>query len=576
MSRFRLFSRLALVAVLCAAVAAATFGIPAGSIVSWSIGRIDPAIARSVKIGHAQVRLFPLPALVAEDVALADPAHPDLEIARVKRAVLEPALLTLFSTKPRLHTATLSGATLILDPLREHRARPAASPNVEVGKFVVEDGSVVARGASGSDRLLLGGINGEFTSKANEARSLSGTARIGRYTIAIKGRPEAPAGALLPLRLSGEVGRDGGADLMHASLLLARDASANFLTCRVLAGTLQGEPFDAYATIDASRKKPVIAASADFEKLRFDSFGSERRQSPFDTLEDMLNLTFKVSAKQVKGPGLEFAPAHAEVRLAGGRLTLDASDTGAFGGVLSARATVERQGDARTSFQLSDASMTRLILALDWPRVITGSLGAEGAFELPPRQEASIGDLSGHLAFKIENGAVKAPHFLGILQTLSATKNSQKILNDDGEMPFSFASGKVRIDSGVAASEDIVFESSALRMTGRAEANLSKQVLHATLEPEIQSDEGGVRQWKKLDVPVQITGPFQAPEIAVEVAGIDFNSKQLKDLASEGAKLLGLKPDGAADPFRDAIKDWGDLIFGGERTSRNKPPQSRP
>ena len=542
-----------------AALAVAFIGIPVGWMISPILAKVNPALAESIKIESSRIKLFPFLTFVAQGVEISDPQRRALKLAKISGASFHLSFAELLSGEPQLRSITLSGLTLYVAHMKLHAPAWERGEGVQIERVSVENGSVVMTNASGQENTLIKNVNAEFEAGTEGEARIGATGEFGSQAFRVSsslgsGRRSS---ALFPMSVTVDIGQ-GEPALFHSKFLLSEDLSSKLISCRTISGAVQGEAFDALATIDRSSRKPSLAVTADFGRLTFD--GAEASPDPnhanlqishiLDVLNgDLFDLTFQTSAREFKAPGLELAPAFAEGTLADGVLSMEVSKTKAYGGNLSALGSRDGSGRTHSSFRLTGASMAQFLSVLNWPVFASGGIDADGHLQTAASPNG-MRDISGEFTFKIRDGLLKTPHFLAIAQTLLTQGSSQQILNADGELPFSFLSGKARVEHGIAASDDIVFQSSFVRASGRGKFNVASHDMLFVFYPEIGSGHDGNKEWRAVDFPFEISGSLEEPRVAVDLAGTKVDVQQL-GLGSESRKKI-----------LDAIQQWGTTLFG--------------
>lgn len=549
-------------ALLAALIAVAFIGVPAGSFVSGAITGIDPRLAHAVKIGEARIKLLPRPVLTAGNIAVFDPHGPAHELLEIRKAHLAGTIAGLFTKNLHFSALTLSGVKVFAGPHLESLAKFADEKALKelrdtIDEVKIQNASVVRRTPNGNEESLAGSANAALTLIGAGAPNLRAEAELGRYAVKIavasEGQQASP-GALFPIHVSANVDKDGSA-LMNGSFLLTQDAAAKGFTCRLVSGSIQGRPFTALATIDTSHKRPAIALNAAFESLTLPA-ANLKPEMPPNILggvlgNNLLDLSFKISANKVTGPSIELAPAYAEGSLSGGKLTVDVSKTQAYGGSLNGQFTVQKGEEARSNFELRGAQLPKLLTSFSWHDAISGSLDADGRLAAWSTGTAAE-PLSGDVSLKVKNGAVAAPALAKIIQSFLSNQ-SKSILNGEGKLPFSLDAQRININHGIATADNMLFKSSLVRALGHGRADLSKGTLDFVFAPQVVSSESPPSDGNK--VRVAITGTFERPEVSATGLGGAIIDK----LESEGEDALGLNKEERAT-VRDAIKTFQDWL----------------
>src|SRR5262249_55426178 len=138
-----------------------------------------------------------------------------------------------------------------------------------------------------------------------------------------------------------------------------------------------------------------------------------------------------------------------------------------------------------------------------------------------------------------------------------------------------------RVANGHATTDDLRLAGPLIRVTGKGSANLVARRLDFRVDPKLVlslQGQGGPTDPAGLGVPVVIRGPWDAPQIYPDVAGIlDNPQAAFAKLKSMGGSLFGLlnQPGsgGQTPEAEDVIKSLDQMIRGGG-DGRNRQPST--
>ena len=151
--------------------------------------------------------------------------------------------------------------------------------------------------------------------------------------------------------------------------------------------------------------------------------------------------------------------------------------------------------------------------------------------------EAMKATLNGTAQFKLANGAIKGFNLAhAVRQAKAAFKGqSAKSAPSIKETDFTALTGSARITDGVAENRDLSAKTPLLRIRGAGQADLRQDTVDYKLKGTVVGSakgQGGkdLQDLAGLTIPIHIRGPFEKPEIGVDLDDL------LKDLAAERAK----------------------------------------
>lgn len=153
-----------------------------------------------------------------------------------------------------------------------------------------------------------------------------------------------------------------------------------------------------------------------------------------------------------------------------------------------------------------------------------------------------VSTLAGRAEIKVTEGALVGWDADAIVAEVGRGRMPHTERRHDARTPFKELSGNFQIAQGVARSKDLKLDSETVTASGTATVNIVDRNLDIVLKPKVAS--GGI------EVPVRIAGPWGAPNLVADVAGVLKSPqaqeavKNLKDGNVDGAlrSVLGNGP----------------------------------
>ena len=252
------------------------------------------------------------------------------------------------------------------------------------------------------------------------------------------------------------------------------------------------------------------------------------------------------------------------VTMDGQNVNIDLSNASLYSG--SIKGTAKHGGDdsVAVDMTLSGVQIEPLMTALTGASKvkgtanITANVTGKGA-----TQQAVMGSLNGKGDIKITDGAIKG---IDIANFIRNAKSGFVMGNSTSEATdFSALTASYKIASGVLSNDDLLMMSPILRLTGKGTLNLAAQTINYRAVPTVVGSlkgQGGKADAKGVEVPLNITGPWSAPQVQPDIAGLVQGL--VKDPAALKQNLSGLlggkaatSTDGTAAP---AQKGLGGLL----------------
>ena len=196
-----------------------------------------------------------------------------------------------------------------------------------------------------------------------------------------------------------------------------------------------------------------------------------------------------------------------------------------------------------STFALSGISARPLLkdaAGMDWlsgTGNITLALTGNG-----PSEAAIVRTLNGKFDFAMSDGAILGFNLGGALRDLSQGEIPDFSGSPRKKTDFSELTASFDIAKGVAHNNDLKLASPLLRATGAGTVNLPQRTLNYTVRPKLVaslSGQGGQVDLSGIEVPVNITGPWDNPEIAPDIAAALNSESTVEAVKSIGEQLKG-------------------------------------
>uniref|UniRef100_E6VEZ6 AsmA family protein n=1 Tax=Rhodopseudomonas palustris (strain DX-1) TaxID=652103 RepID=E6VEZ6_RHOPX len=583
MKPIRIAGAIAALLVVAAALLIA-IGIPAGALTAAIQSRIERDTGYRVTIaGTGTVRLFPAVALTLHDVTAESPdggpADPRLKIATVRA---ELPLTSLVSATPRITELTLISPELHLPLLRRRgdavatpaSARKADAGLAEIERIVIQDGAVVMTSAADRIERRIGGIQADV--ERDDARgpiTASGSAALGRSPLSFELTATPPSDERQPILVDVTLDAPG---LLTSRLRARAEARLRDATLSIngISGKLGDAPFNGWAAVDVAGK-PRVKLDLDFRRLdlvaitRSVPAGAPWSEAPLDFVGlNYVDAEIRLSAAELNIGPARIAPASADAGLASGVLSVRASRLGAYGGEATGTLTIDAS-NTEPSFNLRcDIDGVQALPLLDgltdFDR-LDGKMQAKLALRSSGGSARAIASgLNGSAAIGLRDGAIRGIDITRMIRNLTAHPQDGWQTAPTDATDLSEFAASFRIVQGQAVTSDLQFAGPLVRMTGAGNIDLPAKTLALAAEPKLVLTAPGQNSLTRgaggpgaepigFGVPVKIEGPWAAPRIFPDIAGMlddpDAAYQRLRRIGSGLFGLLGSSPPnhGAAD-----------------------------
>jgi uncharacterized protein involved in outer membrane biogenesis len=167
-----------------------------------------------------------------------------------------------------------------------------------------------------------------------------------------------------------------------------------------------------------------------------------------------------------------------------------------------------------------------------------------------------ISSLKGTAAFSFVNGAIRGIDIEAMAKDVATNILTGWRQGPDARTPFDSLSASFTVNNGIAATNTINFVSPVMAVKGGGIVDLPHQTLNLKVSPTLTLAETQGLDLAGLAVPIILKGPWAAPRIYPDIAGILENPEAayntLRKLVGEGT-TASLKEKGQA--IKQQVKD---------------------
>jgi AsmA protein len=596
----------AIAAVIVVIALLLMIGIPSGFLTQTIQDRVERATGYKLAVnGTTRLGIWPSLNVTLNDITVQDPKARDpdsrLTIGSVQADI---PLRTALSGHPQVSELVVSKPVLYVPLRRERDARAdnsprAASPpgataanDVTIDHVKVIDGAVVFANLRDRVENRIDGINADAIIGADRQIGFAGSARSGDQPLKFEIKAALPAGSMQRQNIPVELMLDSPG-LAGRALSAKAQVRANgaVLAINGLSGTLDGVPFNGWASADLS-SKPLLKVDLDFQ--RFDIGTPSRGKPPSQPgkpwSNEPINLAglnyvdaqIRISAAQLSIGDARFAPAAVDAALGSGVLKAQFSHLGVYGGEADGELTIDVSGNIPNYLLRSDLAGVRALPLLsglaDFDK-IDGKMQAKLAFRSSGlSQRAIISGLSGTAFLVFQDGAVRDLNIAKMIRSLASGTLSGWQQGRDQTTDLTQLSASFRIEQGQATTSDLTLAGPLVRMTGTGTVDLPAKSLAFRVEPKLvmtTEGQGSAANPVGLGIPVAIEGPWAEPRIYPDVTGMldnpDAAYAKLKEMGKGlfGSGLQGGTSDQLGGKLGETL---GNLLQQGLGSRSTAPP----
>jgi AsmA protein len=599
--RLALWSLAAIIAVGLAVVFVAPLFISAEDVRNRLFAEIEEATGYRLTVnGSLHISAFPTLKLVAEDVGVAQTKGVGaVDLATAKELRFGLAVAPLLSGKVQLTEVALISPILTMPEASPKTAGPktaGAEPSEKVGggasiaralrslsldSLRNEDGTLVLRGEGGTPGKRIDGLNLEASLPAFDAP----------LSVDVKARFDGQ-----PLGVTGSISSFGPfLDGEAAQLLLDVDAPAYFPQKLAVMGSatytgdvlaLDGLSARAGETMlrgvvsaDLSGALPQIKASLNGDSLNVDGLlggSAKAAEGPPDGASGWsdakidfsglkaVNAQVNLSVERLSYSTIKAGPIGIRATVAGGKLKLELPNFQLYEGVGTGVLSIDATGKVPVQtfrFSLSNLDAYPFLddvaafQRIEGKAAIAIDLAASGA-----SQRAMVSALAGTASFEFSDGAIRGINVAKMVRNLGSATLSGWESGDAEKTDFASRGASVKNAQGKAQTSDLHLSGPLVRMAGAGTVDLPAQTINLRVDPQVVASlegQGGKTDLEGLGVPVAINGPWAAPSIYPDIAGIlDNPQAAYEKLSKLGGGLVKL-PSG--DNLGGALSSTGGI-----------------
>lgn len=617
----------ALAALIAALAVLLMIGIPSGFLTSAIQARLERETGfRIVIAGATRLGVWPSLNVTVHDVTLQDPKDRDLpDRLTVGSVQADIALQSLLSGHPQISELAIVRPVLHLPLLRERSRRidaPAkpVTPSADAGAKVfpvdhvtITDGTVVFSSPRDHVENRIDGINADVRAGADRRIDVAGGARLGEHPLKFKIKATAPAvlqeRQTIPIELT--LDAPGLLRLPLSSKAEVR-LNGSVLMINGLTGTFGDGQFNGWASADLA-SKPLVKLDLDFQRLDIETSsrgpsgaagsqpaGQSQQASQVwsDQKIDLSGLNYvdaqvRISAAELNIGDTRLAPASLDAALGGGMLKATFSHLGVYGGEADGELGIDATTASPAYTLRGDLTGVRALPLLSTIAEfdkLDGKMQAKiGVHAAGASPRAIVSSLNGSLFANFQDGAIRGINVARMIRSLTSSTLSGWQEDKDETTDLSQLSASFRIEQGQATTSDLVLVGPLVRMNGAGTIDLAAKALAFRVEPKLVmtiEGQGGAADPVGLGIPVIVQGPWNAPSIYPDMAGIlnDPDAAYAK-LREMGKGLFGAAGGGSGQLGGKLGDTLGTLIqqgLGGganrpqaaPQDSQNKPPVS--
>jgi AsmA protein len=556
----------AIAAIVVIAVLLLIIGIPSGFLTSTIQDRVQRETGYHLTVaGSTKVGLWPSLNVTMNNVTLQRPSDHDassrLSVGSIQA---DMTMASLWSDHPEVTELVINHPVVSIPLHRERRpaARTTSSPpkasadNASsaptIERVTVADGTLTFFNTHDGVESGIEGISARATFGADRGLSLKGNARAGGHPLTFDIKASMPNQPLERQNIPVELSLDAPG-LLRTPLSGKADVRINGTVVMIngIAGAVGDGAFDGWASIDFATK-PLVKLDLDFRRLDVATTTAPAApqgatvawsNDPID-LEGLnyVDAQVRLSAAELNIGSAHFAPVAIEASLTSGQLKGTISNLGAYGGQANGTIDIDVSLDTpvyAVRGELTGVRALPLLSSVASFDKLDGKLNAKiDVRSSGQSQQAIMSNLAGSVVADFQDGAIRGLNVAQMIRsltsgTLSGWQESREQATDLSQLSASF-----RIEKGQATTADLNLVGPLVKMTGGGMIDLGAQTLALRVEPKlVMTTEGQGRSSDPVafGIPVAINGPWAAPRIYPDVAGILDNP----DAAYAKLKAMG-------------------------------------
>ena len=264
----------------------------------------------------------------------------------------------------------------------------------------------------------------------------------------------------------------------------------------------------------------------------------------------------QITAADLRVDRFRFAPVSVGVILTNGVLTTGLVRTGIYGGQIQGTLVVDAsQAEPSHALRVDLTGVRALPLLSDVASFdgIDGSMQAKiDARGRGTNPRAIMSTLYGAVDLSVQDGELRSVNIAKMIRFVAAGTLSGWQENKAEKTDLTQLSAFFRLEGGKASTDNLRLLGPLVRVTGAGTADLAAKTLQFRVEPKLVlslEGQGGAADPVGIGVPVVVQGPWGAPRIYPEVAGIlDNPEAAYAKLRELGQGLFGMNPGQSGIP----------------------------
>ena len=235
-----------------------------------------------------------------------------------------------------------------------------------------------------------------------------------------------------------------------------------------------------------------------------------------DKLQAM-DATVKFQGKQVIAPQLPLDDLTANLKLEGGRLTLNPLNFGIGAGRINSEVYIDgrsQPGNGLIKFELQEINLKELLARFDIAQESVGILGGRGEIAGTGTTAAKfLGSADGQIALIMAGGLLD-----GLLVELAGLDIGEALVSltaEERSVEIRCAVADLQIEGGVMTAKTLVIDTTDTNIIGQGTVNFRDETLDIRLEPHPKDI-----SLLSARSPINVTGTFKEPSVAPEAGSL--------------------------------------------------------
>ncbi len=352
----------------------------------------------------------------------------------------------------------------------------------------------------------------------------------------------------------------------------ALEASGGTLALRKATIKLGSATLTGYVKADMQGKTPAVEADLAADTLDLTPyFPPEERTSSFfirsaHAEETWSSAPIDLSALKAVDANVALTAAgitlrrfalgktQAKAQLRSGNLLVNVPEAALYGGKGSAHIGLDAEGLLSVQASGSGLHAEPLLKSVSGEERLSGTLDASARLTgTLTSVRGYIESLNGNGSITFSDGAIKGFDLAAMARNLQAAFKETGTARQKTD--FSELSGTYTISQGILTNDDLAMKSPFFRVKGAGKVNLPRKTLDYLLTPTLVSSiqgQGG-KELTGIAVPIRVTGTWERPRFAPDLAAAAKNPEALKNTVKSLKEEIKQNKDTLKDP--EKIKD---------------------